>query len=87
MCLGIPGRIVSLDDSQPHVAVVDVRGSERRVNIGIVMPDEPKPGTWVDIHMGMAVAVLDEGEARASLDFLDELEAAAHGAKPHLGDG
>jgi hydrogenase expression/formation protein HypC len=79
MCLGVPGRIVSISSQRPHVATVDVRGTEREVNIAIIRPDEPQPGTWVDIHMGMAVAVLEPDEARESLDFLNELERAAWG--------
>ncbi len=79
MCLGVPGRIVSISADRPHVATIDMRGSKREVNIAIVAPDDPGPGTWVDIHMGMAVAVLDPEEARASLDFLDELERAMSG--------
>jgi hydrogenase expression/formation protein HypC len=79
MCLGVPGRIVSISSERPHVATVDVRGTEREVNIAIIGPDEPQPGTWVDIHMGMAVAVLEPDEARESLDFLNELERAAWG--------
>jgi hydrogenase expression/formation protein HypC len=79
MCLGVPARIVSISPEQPHVATVDVRGTERDVNIAIIQPDEPQPGTWVDIHMGMAVAVLEAEEAKMSLEFLDELERAASG--------
>lgn len=70
---------MALDETRPHVASVDVRGSVRDVNIGIIVPDRPGPGTWVDIHMGMAVAILDPAEAKASLEFLEELEAAAGG--------
>lgn len=81
MCLGVPGRIVSISADRPHVATIDIRGSKREVNIAIVAPDDPGPGTWVDIHMGMAVAVLDPEEARASLDFLDELERAISGER------
>lgn len=46
------------------------------INIGIVVPDNPTTGSWVDVHLGMAVGVLDEEEAKASLAFLDELEEA-----------
>lgn len=85
MCLGVPGRIVSISTDRPHVATIDIRGSKREVNIAIIAPDDPGPGTWVDIHMGMAVAVLDPEEARASLDFLDELEAAVSGRDADAG--
>lgn len=79
MCLGVPGQIISISTERPHIATIDVRGSKREINIGIIERDQPTPGTWVDIHMGMAVAVLDPDEARASLEFLDELERAVTG--------
>ena len=76
MCVGVPGRIIEILPEHPHLARVDVRGAERRVNIGIVEGDGAQPGDWVDIHLGMAVSILDESEARATLQFLEEMEQA-----------
>ena len=40
MCLGIPGRVVSMVAGYGgQLALVDVAGQERRVNIGM-LPDE-----------------------------------------------
>lgn len=80
MCLGVPGRIVSISSEHPHLATVDIRGTRREINVAIIEIEDPKPGAWVDIHMGMAVAVLDEEEARSSLEFLEELERAVSGS-------
>ena len=74
MCVGVPGRIIEILPDHPHLARVDVRGTEQRVNIGIV--EGAQPGDWVDIHLGMAVSILDESEARAALQFLEEMEQA-----------
>lgn len=85
MCLGIPARIVSVSAERPHVAVVETRGTKHEVNIAIVQDDHPKPGMWVEIHMGMAVGLLDPEEAEASLEFLDELESVRLQAGPKAG--
>ncbi len=82
MCMGVPGRVVEFDAGQPHLAIVDVRGAKRRINIDLVRADGVSPGDWVDIHMGMALAILDEREAREALEILDVLEENASGAEP-----
>ena len=40
MCLGIPGRIIKIDDAQDLVATVDVLGVKRRINIACIVDDE-----------------------------------------------
>lgn len=74
MCLGIPGRLVEVDLAA-HAAVVDVSGVRRTVNIGLLVddPDGVTAGDWVLIHVGFAMAKIDEDEARRSLAFLEEL--------------
>jgi len=74
MCLGIPGQVVERLEDQPHLAVVDVAGIKRKVNIGPVEKDGVKPGDWVLIHIGIAMSIMDAEEARSTLDFLDRLE-------------
>ncbi|WP_127500499.1 carbamoyltransferase HypF [Actinoplanes solisilvae] len=66
MCLGIPGQVIEvLDGYAGQVALVDVAGASRRVNIGM-LDAAPEPGTWVLIHLGFAVEVIDAaGAARA----------------------
>lgn len=73
MCLGIPGQLVSIDAEQPDLALADVSGVKRRINIGILSDEVLAPGDWVLIHVGFAMAKMNEGEARSALDFLQEL--------------
>ncbi|MQY26338.1 HypC/HybG/HupF family hydrogenase formation chaperone [Nocardia aurantia] len=68
MCLGIPGRVVSLVDGyHDQIALVDVAGEQRRVNIGLLDTEPACPGDWVIIHMGFAVQKTDEAGAEAAL--------------------
>ncbi len=70
MCLGIPGRVVEIADGYAgQVAVVDVEGARRNVNIGM-LERQPGPGQWVLIHMGFAVEEIDEAAARTALSGL-----------------
>ncbi|MCX4098100.1 HypC/HybG/HupF family hydrogenase formation chaperone [Nocardia sp. alder85J] len=69
MCLGIPGRVVSLVDGyHDQIALVDVSGEHRRVNIGLLEDDDrARPGDWVIIHMGFAVQKTDAAGAEAAM--------------------
>ncbi|SNT04499.1 HypC/HybG/HupF family hydrogenase formation chaperone [Rhodococcoides kyotonense] len=72
MCLGIPGRIVTmLDGYEGQLALVDVVGEQRKVNVGM-MPDETfDSGDWVIIHMGFVVEKTDTEGAEAALAGLE----------------
>ena len=83
MCLAIPGRVVALDPAGGDIARVDVVGVTRPVNLALVLPEGIAPGDWVLIHVGFAMAKIDEAEARATIEALrgmgqiwdDEIEA------------
>src|SRR5205085_1798414 len=78
MCLGIPGRIVEILDADDALAVVEVGGVRRPINISFVIePDRPAQaciGIWVLVHVGFAMSVLDEAEAARTLALLEEMQ-------------
>lgn len=56
-----------------QLALVDVSGEKRKVNIGLLQDDPVRPGEWVIIHMGLAVERTDEVGAREALAGLQVL--------------
>jgi hydrogenase expression/formation protein HypC len=80
MCLGIPGRIVKIDDEARKLATVDVGGVKRQVNIACVVDDahpaEGCVGDWVLVHVGFAMSRINEREAAETLKILTELGEA-----------
>jgi len=70
MCLGIPGEVVELFDSNRHLAKVDVAGVRRNINIDLLEDENVAPGDWVLIHVGFAMAKIDEREAQRALEGL-----------------
>ncbi len=79
MCLGIPGRIVEITDAGRKLAMVEVMGVRRQVNIACIVKDEPPEnlvGTWSLIHVGFAMSRIDEREAALTLDLLRQLGEA-----------
>jgi hydrogenase expression/formation protein HypC len=77
MCLAIPGRIVEVVDDENRLAMVDVAGVRRTVNIGLldVNGSGVGPGDWVLIHVGFAISQVDEEEARATRALLERMGA------------
>lgn len=73
MCLGIPGKVVELSDPELQIAKVDVSGVRRKVHVGLVLPDGLEIGDWVLIHVGFAISKIDEAEARATLELLQQM--------------
>jgi hydrogenase expression/formation protein HypC len=80
MCLGIPGRIVKIDDAVKKLATVDVGGVKRQVNIACIVneahPVESCLGDWVLVHVGFAMSRIDEEQAAQTLKVLIELGEA-----------
>lgn len=71
MCLGIPGRVIEvLDGNAGQLAMVDVQGAHRTINIGM-LDEPPAPGDWMLIHMGFAMELVDAAQAEAALSGLE----------------
>lgn len=77
MCLGIPGRIEAITRADAKLALVDVLGVKREVNIACIVREgeslEDCIGAWVLVHVGFAMNRVDEREAQLTLDLLREL--------------
>jgi len=69
MCLAVPAKILQLLEEEK--AVVDMDGV--RQNISVALVPEAKPGDFVVVHIGFALSVLDEEEARQSLALFESL--------------
>ena len=68
MCLGIPGQVVRmLDGYNDQVALVDVVGEHRKVNVGMLPEETFAPGDWVTIHMGFVVEKTDKAGAEEAM--------------------
>lgn len=83
MCLGIPGQIVNILDADRHFATVDVSGVRRVISIQLFSEQDLVVGDWVLIHVGFAMAKIDEAEAKLTLEqvemmgreFVNEMDA------------
>lgn len=77
MCLGIPAQVTAVDGGHADLVEVDMAGVRRMVNVGVLDDGTfPAAGDWLLVHMGFALAVISEQEAREALQvFTDESDA------------
>ena len=89
MCLAIPGKVISVEKSDAavggEIATVDFHGS--RVEVSLAMVPDAVLGSWVLVHAGYAIEVLDEEEAANTWDWLkqaDLVEAIPSDLEDHV---
>jgi len=68
--------VVEILIDRTDLAMVDVSGVKRAINIGLLDKDEVGPGDWILIHVGFALSKIDEEEAKAALEFLEGIGEA-----------
>jgi hydrogenase expression/formation protein HypC len=74
MCLGIPAQIVELID--PEVGLAKAEISSVRRNVSVALCPEVEVGDWVLVHVGFALAKIDEEQARETLLLLEQMGEA-----------
>tara|TARA_B100000780_G_scaffold279170_1_gene256136 strand:- start:1883 stop:2140 length:258 start_codon:yes stop_codon:yes gene_type:complete len=75
MCLAIPGKIESINNSEDYVfkvGKVSFNGIIKKINLGLV--PEAKEGDYVLVHVGLAMSIIDEKEAEKTMAYLNGSE-------------
>lgn len=78
MCLGIPGQIIEITDPDRMMAMAEVSGVRRQVNVAPIATGSlgELVGKWTLIHVGFAMSEIDEDEAIKTLEALKGLGEA-----------
>ncbi|MEO8512449.1 MAG: HypC/HybG/HupF family hydrogenase formation chaperone [Ignavibacteria bacterium] len=75
MCLAVPGKIMSIDDSGGElmkIGKVSFGGIVKEVNLAYT--PEAKIGDYVIVHVGFALNKVDEAEAAKVFEYLKEID-------------
>jgi hydrogenase expression/formation protein HypC len=73
MCLAVPGMIVSIDNSDPELRMARVKFGEIIKDICIQWVEDVAEGDYIIAHIGTALNKIDEEDAKATLDALNEM--------------
>ncbi len=70
MCLGVPGKILNIEEVAGfRMGKVEMAGVVKMVNLDFV--PEAKEGDYVLVHAGYANSVIDEKEAKETMEMLE----------------
>ncbi|MBD3173023.1 MAG: HypC/HybG/HupF family hydrogenase formation chaperone [archaeon] len=70
MCLAVPGKVESVEG---RTAIVDFGGVKREAIIDLMEPGSITPGTYVLVHTGFVIQIMEEKEAQETLDAWREV--------------
>jgi hydrogenase expression/formation protein HypC len=74
MCLGIPAQIVEVVDPEAGMAKAEISGVRREISVALC--PEAGVGDWVLVHVGFALATMDEEQAKETLALLEQMGEA-----------
>ncbi|RUM42768.1 MAG: HypC/HybG/HupF family hydrogenase formation chaperone [Desulfurobacterium sp.] len=76
MCVGVPMKVVEINYP---MAVAEAKGVRRNISLMLLPEGEVKVGDYVMVHVGNAIEVIDEEEAKEIWKALDEVMAMIEG--------
>jgi hydrogenase expression/formation protein HypC len=72
MCLAIPGKVLSIEQTNGlRMGRVEFGGIIRQANLDFV--PEAKEGDYVMVHVGFAISRVDAAEAERTYQLLEEI--------------
>lgn len=74
MCVGLPARVESIEE---NTAMVDCSGAHRQVTVELI--EGLRPGDYVMIHAGIAIARITAEEAEETRAVMQELRELCGG--------
>ena len=76
MCLAIPGKVIELfDENGLKMGKIDYSGTLNTACLEYV--PEVEAGEYVIVHAGFAISVIDEAEAKKTLELWEEMTEKA----------
>ncbi|MBK5092627.1 MAG: HypC/HybG/HupF family hydrogenase formation chaperone [Actinobacteria bacterium] len=69
MCLAIPAEVIEILEND--LAVIEAGGAKKRISVSLV--DGVQVGDYVLVHAGFAIDIVDEREAKKTMELFEEL--------------
>lgn len=76
MCLGVPGKILNIENPDPIYRHGKVEIGKIVKDISLAFVPDAQTGDYVIVHAGFAISIIDEDEAGAMLKAVSILEEA-----------
>jgi hydrogenase expression/formation protein HypC len=69
MCLAIPAKVLEIRGDSARVDF----GNGTIKNVNVALLEKVRVGQYVIVHAGFAIQVMDEGEAKKTIDLWQEM--------------
>ena len=86
MCLGVPGKVVSLEENPLGLTMGKVSFAGIQKEVCLAYTPEAKVGDYVIVHVGFAISKVDEDEAAKVFEYLREMDELGELDVPQPGD-
>ena len=73
MCLGVPGKVVRIDENPLGMTMGKVNFGGISKDVCLAYVPEAKVGDYVIVHVGFAISKLDENEAKQVFEYLEQM--------------
>jgi hydrogenase expression/formation protein HypC len=73
MCLGVPGKVVEIYENASGMMMGKVEFGEVLKEVCLSYVPEVKVGDYVIVHVGFAISIVDEEEAKTVFDYLKQI--------------
>lgn len=77
MCLGVPGKIIAIEDNPLGMTMGKVSFSGIVKEVCLAYTPDAQVGDYVVVHVGFAISKVDEEEAMEVFRYLEEMEELA----------
>ena len=74
MCLGVPGKIIEIEENPVGMTMGRVSFAGIVKEVCLAYTPEVEVGDYVVVHVGFAISTIDEDEAQKVFEYLREMD-------------
>ena len=74
MCLGVPGKVISIQPDPVGMTMGKVSFGGITKEVCLAYTPEAEVGDYVVVHVGFAISRIDEAEAQEGFRYLQEMD-------------
>ena len=87
MCLGVPGEVIEIRDDPLGMTMGKVSFAGIVKDVCLAYTPQARAGDYVVVHVGFAISIIDEAEAKQVFEYLRELDELGELDVPQPGGG
>jgi len=74
MCLGVPGKLIEITQNEGLIKTGKVNFGGIIKDVNLSYTPEAEIGHYLIVHVGFAISIIDESEAKKVFEYLQEID-------------